>query len=201
MRRILAGLAGLFGICVVGLYLLIGLRNIVMTSWGSPAEVETYTVIGEDQRTMSLTILPRNTVAIMYADLRNLRREAVLLRWRGSGGDHYGFGIWHMGDAPIFGPNIRIIPKGFIPFFMEIEVLERWGVGESSFLSPGSSSQAFVLFAEDRSSIVFEDMPLQREELDPLVALYLAQAIQDTEAVTALQVFFQDEFSAPDSIQ
>ena len=150
MRRIFAGLSGLLGISVVGLYLLIGLRNIAVTSWESPAEVETYTVIGEDQRTMSLTILPRNTVAIMYADLRNGQREAVLLRWRGSGGDQYDFGIWHMGDAPIFGPNIRIIPKGFVPFFMEMEVLERSGQGESSFLSPGSSSQAFVLFAEDR---------------------------------------------------
>ena len=79
-------------------------------------------------------------------------------------------------------------------------MLERRGQGESRFLSPGSSSQDFVLFVEDRSAIVFEDMPLQRDELDPLVALYLAQAFQDTEAVTTLQVFFQDEFLAPDSI-
>ena len=108
--------------------------------------------------------------------------------WGGAAGEYAATKLWvreptegkhFVGTPPIFGPNIRIIPKGFIPFFMEMEVLERRGQGERRFLSPGSSSQDFVLFVEDRSAIVFEDMPLQRDELDPLVAL--AQAFQDTE--------------------
>lgn len=146
-------------------------------------------VLGEDGRSLNLFILPANRVALWYADPADNKREAALAMWRGTFGDHYGWGIWHMESAPVPGPNWRLFQAGLEPVFMEMEWLEKFrhGPGKPVFPDEGEQTRGFVLFAKDKSSVVFAGMTLEEGEPNPILAAHLEDLFEDKEALSALR--------------
>lgn len=182
-------LGGVAGVAVFLLVILSQLRSCTVAAWMSGKDPENYSLIGRDGRVLSAFILPGNKVALWYANPANNEREAALALWRGTFGDHYGWGVWYMGEAPVPGPNWRIFPRGFEPVYMEMTWLEKFreGPGNPVFPNQGESTRGFVLIADDRSKIVFEKMILDKSDPNPLLATYLEDLFQDAGVDKALE--------------
>lgn len=176
------------GVLLVLLFVVVQFRSCTGAAWLSGTEPAAYTLIGADGRVLSIYILPANKVALWYADPAKNEREAALALWRGTFGDHYGWGIWHMEEAPVPGPNWRIFPRGFEPVFMEMEWLEKFREGPGNPVLPnqGESTRGFILLSEDRSSLVFSDMTLRKDEPNPILAAHLEELFADEEVREAL---------------
>lgn len=192
-------LSGALGLAMFLFFLVVGVRGCTGAAWVSGNEPEQYLLESGDGRVLSIFILPKNKVALLYADSANDEREAALVSWRGTYGDHYGFGLWHMEDAPVPGPNWRIFRRGFEPVFMQMDTLEKFreGRGNPVFPGEGNSVRDFILLAEDRSALVFDDMMLRKTDPSPIFAAFLGAVFRDEEAVAALQRIQSGRLGSP----
>lgn len=197
MKELLAGilnaLLGLGGALLVVLVVVVNLRSCVSSVWLSGDEPEIYAAETENGLLLTTVVLPSNKVAMLFSDYSRGKDEAALVRWRGSLGKHYGFGLWYFDSGePILGPNLRKFPAGFEPAYMEMTWLESYtpevGGEDRAFPPEGSKLHEFVLFAKDRSALSMEGVVLPRvESLDPPTAYLLRSYLRDEESREALR--------------
>jgi len=170
------------------LWFFLGFRGCAGTTWMSPAEVESYTAVGDDGRTLTIVFLPENEVLLSFTDPYEDYAETALTMWRGEGGKWYPFNFFHFPDAPMSGLNWRRGPANSDGFFLESTVLEKYVVGSGAPVFPEKKDFGYlvVFFSEDRSALLFEGTVLDLHELNPLTAGLLASQISDSSAVAAL---------------
>lgn len=163
LRKVLHGawsiVAGLGGLCIVGLVLLASVKSCVVAPWQPPAESQAFRIVGEDARTLYLVLRPNHRVILALYDDSGI--EASLAEWKGTYGSHLVSRLWH-----IAGPGVRfgyrVYPAGFRPVMMEMTTLRNFkmGTGDSAFPSEGERGYEVVLIGDGQ--IIFDGMPLQR---------------------------------------
>ena len=171
------------------LFFVVGLRGCVVTAWVSPEEIQSYSIVGRDDRVLGAIFLPENEILFTHIDPKEETMETAFFLWRGELGKKYPFGWHHFPDSPMPGPNWRRAPEGFEPLFMEQTVLEKTlsGPGESNFPEEGYWGYDMVFFAIDSSAIIWSGMRLDRDGLSAPVARGLAALISDSSAVAVLR--------------
>ena len=151
---------------VILVWIFFGLKGCVMTIWEAPDSTEIYSIAGEDDRSMSIFILPGHQAMIWYHDPMEEHIEGTLARMKGTYGTHYFWRLWGI-DGPGIWFGYRIYPTDTEPVVMEMTVLEHYqeGRGKSDFPGKGDTSYQVILFGEDK--VNFEGMWLYREPSNP----------------------------------
>ncbi|HEU0220366.1 MAG TPA: hypothetical protein VFQ98_06140 [Gallionella sp.] len=173
-------ITGIFVLAIIG----IGIKSQIIVPWKSPNSPVSYSVFGDDGRSMQVVLLPDNRAIVWYDDDKHDYAEGNLVQWRGYVGTHYIWRIWNIGDNDsTFGPGIfgiRIYPEGVTPVVLDTEVLAHYIGGSEAQVLPNKGDrirQQTVLIGGD--TIRFQEMWLEKDdtskaELDDDVANMLA---------------------------
>jgi hypothetical protein len=156
------------GIVVLTL-IMIGFKSAFIVPWKPPTTPVSYSVFGDDGRSMQVVLLPDNRAIVWYDDDKHDYAEGVLVQWHGYVGTHYIWRIWNIGDnnntfAPgIFG--VRIYPDGTTPVVLDTEVLAHYVDGSEPQVLPNKGDRIrkqTVLFRSD--AMHFQDMWLWKDD-------------------------------------
>ncbi|MFC1761810.1 hypothetical protein ACFL6U_06990 [Planctomycetota bacterium] len=167
-------ISGALFILLFLLFGLMGLKGCVVKVWKSPTEPITYSLVGEDDRSLSMIFMPEHKTYIVYTDEQNSFVEMSLTQMRGTYGTHYFWRLWVI-DGPNINVGLRIYPKGAKPVVMETTVLDKYIQGNGSETLPGNGDRTHpvLLFTED--ALCFEGMWLKQEPTEMKLITLLNQ--------------------------
>jgi len=161
------------GTAITGIVVLavisIGIKSEIITPWKSPTTSVSYSMFGDDGRSMQVVLLPDNRAIVWYDDDKHDYAEGILVQWRGYVGTHYIWRIWNIADNDsTFGPSIfgvRIYPDGTTPVVLDSEVMSHYVDGSETQVLPNkgdSIRKQTVLFGD--GAIRFQDMWLEKDD-------------------------------------
>lgn len=161
------------GKAVTGIFVLaviiIGIKSEIIVPWKSPTAPVSYSVFGDDGRSMQVVLLPDNRAIVWYEDDKHDYAEGNMVQWRGYVGTHYIWRIWNIGDNDsTFGPSIfgiRIYPEGITPVVLDTEVLAHYVSGSETQTLPNKGDrirQQTLLFGGD--AMRFQEMWLEKDD-------------------------------------
>ena len=156
---------------VVGI-IIIGIKSEIIVPWQPSTTPVSYSVSGQDGRSIQIILKPDNQAIIWYDDPKNDYMEGNLVRWKGYIGTHYFWRIWNVSDNDTtFGPSlfgIRMYPDGVTPVVLDTEVVAHFVSGSQTPTLPNKGDrvrQQTVLFHEN--AIRFQDMWLEKDHVEP----------------------------------
>ena len=144
-------------------FLYIGLKGCVMTTWSSPKTPRIYSIVGNDNRVMTMVFMPKHKTMIWYLDPSEKHLEGVLTEMKGTYGTHYFWQFWHV-DGPDIVFGYRIYPSDTEPVHMEITVLERYMEGRGDPTFPNKGDRNYEIFLFGKGLVRFQGMWLKEEE-------------------------------------
>lgn len=157
------------GIVVLAI-IIIGIKSEIIVPWKSATTSVSYSVFGDDGRSMQVVLLPDNRAIVWYDDDKHDYAEGNLVQWHGYVGTHYIWRIWNIGDNDsTFGPSIfgvRIYPDGTTPVVLNTEVLAHYVGGSETQVLPNKGDRIrkqTVLFGGD--TMRFQDMWLEKDDI------------------------------------
>jgi hypothetical protein len=157
------------GVFVLVIFL-IGIKSAIVVPWKSPTTPVSYSLFGQDGRSLQVVLLPENRAIVWYYDDKHNFDEGNLVQWRGYIGTHYIWRIWNIADNDSsFGPSlfgVRMYPEGVTPVVLDTEVLAHYVDGSEPPTLPNKGDrirQQTLLFGSD--AIRFQDMWLARDDV------------------------------------
>ncbi len=162
-------MTGVFVLVII----IIGIKSEIVTPWQSPTTPVSYSVFGDDGRSMEVVLLPENIAIIWYDDDKNNYAEGNLVQWKGYLGTHYIWRIWNVSDndtsfgLSLFG--VRMYPDGVTPAVLDTEVLAHYISGSEKTVLPNKNDrirQQTILFGAN--AIRFQDMWMEKDDVNNL---------------------------------
>jgi len=182
MKKI-TGVASKVGVgLVVIIFIIFGLKGCVVTVWKAPSQATTYSITGDDGRSLYMIFMPEHKTYIAYIDEQRKSVEVSLTKMLGTYGTHYFWRLWSLegpGQAEgLFG--LRIYPKGAKPVVMETTVLDKYIQGDGTQVLPkkGDRTHPVLLFSEN--SVRFEGMWLIKESTSTELLSELSQYVSSS---------------------
>ena len=81
---------------LLAIWVFFGLESMVFKVWRSPETPTTYATFGNDGRTLSLILLPKNEAIMLYTKDNSKFIEAALIKMRGTHATHYFWRLWRI---------------------------------------------------------------------------------------------------------
>lgn len=177
-QRFSNGVRAAPAVLLVGMWLVFGIKGCLVTTWSPPKEHKSYSIRGEDGRTMEFTFLPGRHALVAYGERATGNFEAELLKVKGGTyGTHYVGPLWNVsrGAESLFG--IRWLAQGVEPVQCSIEVLDKihHGFGDSAFSAVGTKHEVVWYFREGGfyfSGMWLNEAPHDAEMTDELIRLF-----------------------------